>query len=244
MVGRIKGGSLKSVREKEKLLRGEVDAAEKWSNSAEDGVPAPTDAEAQAVTSLSLVEMRDTMTRRKWTAVFVLSFCRQAIRAHKKVNCLAAVMLKEAVREAVAADEKYAKNATEQFPLLGIPVSIKEQVGVANTDNTAGLLSHCFKPAERDAVTVQLLRSAGAVIFVKTTVPALLLSFECDSNVTGRTVNPHNTGHTPGGSSGGEGALIASQGSPLGIGTDIGGSIRIPAHFCGICGLKPSMQRL
>ena len=90
---------------------------------------------------------------------------------------------------------------------------------------------------------IELLRQAGAVLYCKTNVPTAMMVAETVNNLFGRTLNPHNLATTPGGSSGGEGALICMRGSPLGVGTDIGGSIRIPAALCGLYGLKPSFGR-
>ncbi|XP_035767788.1 fatty-acid amide hydrolase 1-like [Neolamprologus brichardi] len=97
---------------------------------------------------------------------------------------------------------------------------------------------------EKDSVLVQVLKKQGAIPFVKTNLPQGLLSYDCSNPIYGQTVNPHNPQKTSGGSSGGEGALIGGGGSLLGIGTDLGGSIRIPASFCGICGFKPTAGRL
>src|SRR5690606_15576827 len=106
-----------------------------------------------------------------------------------------------------------------------------------------GLRARHQMPADADAVLVAELRRQGAVILGKTNVPQLLLAQETENEVYGVTSNPWDTDRVPGGSSGGEAAAIAAGMSPMGIGTDIGGSIRIPAHFCGIAGLKPTMDR-
>ncbi|XP_067894148.1 fatty-acid amide hydrolase 1-like [Heterodontus francisci] len=111
-------------------------------------------------------------------------------------------------------------------------------------DSTCGLRKFIDKPAVEDSVIVQVLKKQGAIPFVKTNVPQTLLSFECSNPIYGQTLNPHDGGRTPGGSSGGEAALIAAGGSILGIGMDVGGSIRFPAAFCGICGFKPTANRL
>ena len=91
---------------------------------------------------------------------------------------------------------------------------------------------------------VTLLREAGAIVMGRTNLSQLCLFAESRNPVVGQTANPWSAGHTPGGSSGGEGAAIAAGLSPLGVGTDIGGSIRVPAHFCGIAGFKPTLDRL
>lgn len=107
-----------------------------------------------------------------------------------------------------------------------------------------GYVSWIGKYADSNAVLVDILYECGAVPFVRTNVPQTLMWAETFNNIFGRTSNPHNRSLTSGGSSGGEGALVALKGSPLGVGSDIGGSIRIPAAFCGVYGLRPSYGRI
>jgi amidase len=128
-------------------------------------------------------------------------------------------------------------------PLHGVPVTIKdafETEGIVSAGGTSGRAG--FVPQE-DAAGVARLKAAGAVVLGKTNVPEVSLAFESDNLVYGRTKNPYDLTRTPGGSSGGEAAAIASGMSPLGIGSDAGGSIRLPAHFCGIAGIKPTSGR-
>lgn len=132
---------------------------------------------------------------------------------------------------------------TAQGVLHGLPITIKENIDVTGHDSTMGLRHRQGHPASSDAVTVQLVKQQGAVILGKTNVPQLLLAQESENIIWGITHNPWQLGRSPGGSSGGEAAAIASGQTPLGIGTDIGGSIRIPCHFCGIAGLKPTVDR-
>jgi fatty acid amide hydrolase len=148
----------------------------------------------------------------------------------------------QARAEARAADEARARGG-ELGPLHGLPLTIKDNIDVRGTDSTLGLRSRMMKPAASDAVVVGELRKAGAIVLGKTNVPQLLLVQESDNAVFGVTRNPFHPERSPGGSSGGEAAALASGQTPLGIGTDIGGSIRIPAHFCGVCGLKPTVDR-
>ena len=148
----------------------------------------------------------------------------------------------EALQRADAADAARARG--ESWGLLhGLPVTIKENIDIAGTDSTMGLKNRRNQPATADAVTVKLLKDAGAIVIGKTNVPQLLLAQESENEIWGITHNPWNTGRSPGGSSGGEAAALAAGMSVLGVGTDIGGSIRIPAHFCGIHGLKPTVDR-
>ncbi|XP_005072131.1 fatty-acid amide hydrolase 1 [Mesocricetus auratus] len=134
--------------------------------------------------------------------------------------------------------------APRQGLLYGIPVSLKECFSYKGQDSTLGLSLNEGAPSECDSVVVQVLKLQGAVPFVHTNVPQSMLSFDCSNPLFGQTLNPWKSSKSPGGSSGGEGALIGSGGSPLGLGTDIGGSIRFPSAFCGICGLKPTGSRL
>lgn len=129
-------------------------------------------------------------------------------------------------------------------PLAGLPVSIKENIDVEGTDATLGVRARVGKPASSDALAVRSIRDAGALVLGKTNVPQLLLAQETENAVYGTTPNPHDLGRSPGGSSGGEAAAIATGSSVCGLGTDIGGSIRVPAHFCGIFGLKPTVDRI
>lgn len=145
---------------------------------------------------------------------------------------------------AQAADAQRQKSAESELgPLHGLPLTIKDNIDVSGTDSTLGLRSRLNRPAEKDALLVSELRAAGAIVLGKTNVPQLLLVQESDNAVFGTTRNPFHPDRSPGGSSGGEGAALASGQTPLGIGSDIGGSIRIPAHFCGVCGLKPTLHR-
>lgn len=144
---------------------------------------------------------------------------------------------------AVAADEAQARGES-WGPLHGVPVTIKDIFDVRGLRNTAG-----YKPARdnvstSDATVVQRVLDAGAVILGKTNVPLLCYDWQCDSPIFGRTNNPWDLGRTPGGSTGGGAAAVAAGLSPLEIGSDAAGSIRIPAHFCGVFGFKPTEHRV
>lgn len=129
-------------------------------------------------------------------------------------------------------------------PLHGLPISIKDGFQVAGSEATIGFVSYLGRIAEKNSPLVDILLQLGAVIFVKTNIPQTLMTADSHNNIFGRTLNPHNTMLTAGGSSGGEGALVAFRGSPLGIGTDIAGSIRIPSLCCGTYGFKPTTCRV
>jgi Asp-tRNA(Asn)/Glu-tRNA(Gln) amidotransferase A subunit family amidase len=132
----------------------------------------------------------------------------------------------------------------EPGSLHGVPITVKDTIDTQGLRTTSGsrlLTSHV--PA-RDATVVARLRSAGALILGKTNTSEMAIPYETDNPVFGRANNPHALGRTPGGSSGGEAAAIAACLSPAGIGSDLSGSIRVPAHFCGITGLKPTSGRV
>ncbi|NXA59060.1 FAAH1 hydrolase, partial [Mohoua ochrocephala] len=137
-----------------------------------------------------------------------------------------------------------AKLVEKQGLLYGVPVSIKDSIDCQGHDSTLGFIKNLNKPAAEDSVVVQVLKRQGAIPFVKTNVPQSLISYDCKNLIFGQTRNPLLYTRTPGGSSGGEGALVGGGGSILGIGTDVGGSLRFPAAFCGVCAIKPTGNRL
>jgi Asp-tRNA(Asn)/Glu-tRNA(Gln) amidotransferase A subunit family amidase len=174
----------------------------------------------------------------------------EAVEAHiariERVNpALNAVVVKrydDARAEAREADRRRA--ASEPLGALhGVPITIKECLDFAGLPSTFGLASRAKHAADADDPYVARLRAAGAIVLGKTNVAQVLLAVESSNPVYGRTNNPWNLDRAPGGSSGGEGAIVAAGGSPLGLGTDIGGSVRIPAAFCGIASLKPTQGR-
>ncbi|XP_075704413.1 fatty-acid amide hydrolase 1-like [Rhinoderma darwinii] len=129
-------------------------------------------------------------------------------------------------------------------PLYGVPVSIKEHVGYQGHPSTCGLVQYLDVLEKEDSVIIRVLKKQGAIVFTKTNVPQSLFCYETSNPIYGLTLNPHNKAKAAAGSSGGEGALIGSGGSILGIGSDLGGSVRLPASFCGIAGFKPTPNRL
>lgn len=165
----------------------------------------------------------------------LVAYGKRALDAHRETNCLTEVMISSA--------QAWAKDCSRTGPLSGMPVSFKDTVGVSGWDACVGYSAWVNKPMQNDSGLVRLLRDAGAVPFVKTNVPITLLSFESTSDVFGVTTNPHNTAYSPGGSTGGEAALLAFGGSRIGIGTDVAGSVRCPAHYSGVYTIKASMHR-
>ena len=160
------------------------------------------------------------------------------------LNAVVEVLAKSARKTADSVDRQLAQGI-KLGPLAGVPFSIKDSIEVAGTVCTAGTLGLRSAPAStRDATLVARLRAAGAIPIARTNLPDLLFAFESDNLIHGRTNNPYDLSRTSGGSSGGEAALIAACGSPFGLGSDAAGSVRLPAHFCGIAGIKPTSGRL
>lgn len=133
---------------------------------------------------------------------------------------------------------------TSQGPLGGVPITVKDTIETAGIRTTSGSRIRADYVPERDAPAVARLKAAGAIILGKTNAAEMAMDYTADNPVFGRTLHPQDPKLTPGGSSGGEAVAIATHMSPGGLGSDLAGSIRIPAHFCGICGLKPTTGRV
>jgi Asp-tRNA(Asn)/Glu-tRNA(Gln) amidotransferase A subunit family amidase len=133
---------------------------------------------------------------------------------------------------------------SEKYPLLGYVMSIKDSIYMKDTPSTSGLFINLDRVPTENAEILEILKSKGAVLTSKGNIPQLLFSSECGNNIYGEGLNPHDKKRSPGGSSGGEAALIALGYNNASLGTDIGGSVRIPAFFCGVTGLKPTSKRV
>nr|XP_006813548.1 PREDICTED: fatty-acid amide hydrolase 1-like [Saccoglossus kowalevskii] len=188
------------------------------------------------ILKLSLSELSGALKSGHYSPVEVLhAYQAKAMDCTSQVNCVI-----EPVNEAEEWAKQLEKDEERRGLLYGIPVSIKENINIKGYTSTLGLSKNIGKPANNDSALVQALKQQGAVPFVRTNVPQLLLSFVCSNPIYGETVNPVNPDKVPGGSSGGEAALVKMNGTPLGFGTDILGSARIPAHMSGVCGFKPT----
>jgi fatty acid amide hydrolase len=176
---------------------------------------------------------------------------REAVEAHirrveavnPRLNAVVVPLFERARADAEAADAAR-REGRRLGPLHGVPVTVKESFEVEGTAATLGVASRAGRAANADGFLVARLRGAGAIILGKTNVSQMLLGNESANPLYGRTNNPWDPERAPGGSSGGEGAIIAAGGSPLGFGSDIGGSVRLPAHACGVHALKPTSGRL
>ena len=173
----------------------------------------------------------------------VASHLAQIAAVNPQLNAFVMVMEEEARAAAKLAEAAVMRG--ESLGLLhGVPMTVKDSFDVAGLPSLCGSRFRIGHKAAQDATAVARLRAAGAIILGKTNTPEFLSSYETDNHLTGRTNNPWDVGRTPGGSSGGEAAAIASFCSAGGIGSDGGGSVRVPAHFCGIVGLKPTPGRI
>jgi len=161
----------------------------------------------------------------------------------EQLNALVLPLFDQARGQAREADKAQARGEVLGH-LHGVPVTIKEQFKVAGTQSTNGLTKEVGRIYQDEGPLVSRIRAAGAIILGKTNIMQYLAGWESDNPVYGRTNNPWDLERSPGGSSGGESAIIAAGGSPLGLGGDLGGSVRVPAHCTGIFGLKPTSNRL
>jgi fatty acid amide hydrolase 2 len=199
--------------------------------------------EPSAITARSALQLARAIRQRELTASEVVeAHISLHQRVAPRVNALAADRFELARREAAAADDllRSAAPETELPPLLGVPFTVKESIALTGMPQSAGLLAREHHLASQSAPAVQRLLAAGAIALGVTNTSELTLWIESSNRLYGRTNNPFDPTRTAGGSSGGEGAAVGSGGSPFGLGSDIGGSIRVPALFCGVFGHKPS----
>ena len=196
------------------------------------------------LTSLSAVSMAEQIRQKKLSPVELVDTHLEHIeKLNPKLNAFVQVDAEGARRQARVAEDAVARHAS-LGPLHGVPISIKSSIEVKGLRCESGTRIRTGLVAKNDAPLVSRLRQAGAIILGNTNTPELLMAWETDNLLYGRTNNPWDLSRTPGGSSGGEAAAIAAGLSAGGVGSDGGGSIRVPAHFSGICGLKPTPGRI
>ncbi|KAF7941631.1 uncharacterized protein EAE97_006468 [Botrytis byssoidea] len=174
----------------------------------------------------------------------ITAFCKRAAIAHQLTNCLTEIFFSGAIERAKTLDLLYAsaKSTGKPLPpLFGLPISLKDSFDVAGYDTSTGLGCYVNSPASENSSLATMLLDLGAILYCKTNLPQSIMTGDSHNNIFGRTLNPRNKSLTAGGSTGGEGALLALRGSILGVGTDIGGSIRVPAVCNGIYGFRPSV---
>jgi Asp-tRNA(Asn)/Glu-tRNA(Gln) amidotransferase A subunit family amidase len=196
------------------------------------------------LTFLPAIEMAAQIRNRKISPVeLVEAHLAQIEQLNPRLNAFVQRDAEQA-RQAARKAERAVSEEKELGPLHGIPISIKSSISVAGMRCEAGTRLRAGFVAQEDAPLVTRLKNAGAIILGTTNTPELLMAWESDNLLYGRTNSPWDLDYTPGGSSGGEAAAIAAGMSAAGVGSDGGGSIRVPAHFSGICGLKPTPGRI
>jgi Asp-tRNA(Asn)/Glu-tRNA(Gln) amidotransferase A subunit family amidase len=189
----------------------------------------------------TVVEWQRRLSAGELTSV---ELCQHYLSRLDAVSHLNAVVARNDAAALAAAEEADARRRSgAEGPLLGIPITVKDALDVVGMPCRGGSRARQEDPT-RDAEVVRRVKDAGAVVLAKTNMPELGLSYETDNRVHGRTVHPFDPARTPGGSSGGEGAVLGADASPIGIGTDGGGSIRVPSAFCGLFGLRPTTGRV
>jgi Asp-tRNA(Asn)/Glu-tRNA(Gln) amidotransferase A subunit family amidase len=195
------------------------------------------------LTNKSAVELAAMIRVRTVSPVEVAeAYLRRIDQINPGLNAI--VTLAPDVMDQARAAEAYLMSDREVGLLHGVPLTIKDTIDTMGLRTTSGSRLRAHDVPARDATAVARLRGAGAIILGKSNTPEMALSYETDNPVFGRTNNPHALDRTPGGSSGGEAAAIAACLTPAGLGSDLSGSIRVPAHFCGIVGLKPTTGRV
>ncbi|MHA2313423.1 MAG: amidase, partial [Candidatus Thorarchaeota archaeon] len=186
--------------------------------------------DSNQITRLTASEIANRIEKRELSAQEVVgAFIHRIESIDKKLNAVIITRFDEARAEAKEADEAL-REGKPVGPMHGVPITIKEQFDIEGLETTVGVPNQTGRTAESDGPLVNRLRKAGAIIIGKTNVMMTLAGWESDNPVYGRSNNPWDLSRTPGGSSGGESAIIAAQGSPMGLAGDLGGSIRIPAH--------------
>ncbi|HEY6766067.1 MAG TPA: amidase [Candidatus Sulfotelmatobacter sp.] len=196
------------------------------------------------LTLLSATEMAKAISQKKISPVELIEAHLAKIeKLNPLLNAYVHIDAARARQQARIAEDAAMKNGL-LGALHGVPISIKSSIGVAGLRYEAGTRLRAGFIAQKDAPLVARLKGAGAIVLGVTNTPELLMAWETDNSLYGRTNNPWNLDFTAGGSSGGEAAAIAAGLSAAGVGSDGGGSIRVPAHFSGICGLKPTPGRI
>jgi amidase len=170
----------------------------------------------------------------------VLAHLKQIEKINPVLNAINQVD-NERILQAAAEADRLLSNGKLIGPLHGVPISVKDNILTEGIITTSGCKAFSSNIPDRDATVIKRLKAAGAIVLGKTNMPDFAMCWDTDSSAYGKTNNPYDLTKTVGGSSGGEASIIAAGGSPLGIANDGGGSIRLPSHYCGIAGFRPSI---
>ena len=195
---------------------------------------------------LSVKELAAAIRARKLSSVEVVKAYLARIEAiNPKINAIVTLCADRALAEAIAADEALAKGG-KLGPLHGVPFTIKDSLETAGVRSTSGTLGRSFHVPQKDATVVARLRAAGGILLGKSNTPEFTMGGGSKGTANllfGQTYNPYNLAHSPAGSSGGAGAIVAAGGASFDIGSDLGGSVRLPCHANGVAGIKPTSGR-
>lgn len=192
----------------------------------------------------SVSQLAQALRDREISSVELVQACLKRIEdVNPQLNAVVQLRADEALREARLADQSFAQGGREGL-LQGIPMTIKDSLDTAGVITTGGTLGRKDFVPDKDATVVKRLKDEGAILLGKTNTPELTIAFETDNLIYGRTSNPYDLTRSSGGSSGGAAAIVASGGSFFDIGSDYAGSIRLPSHYCGVAGLKPTSGRV
>jgi len=197
------------------------------------------------ITESSATYILHQIRSQEWSSLQVITaFAHRASIANQLVNPLSEVFFHDAFEQAKELDELLSTTGKPKGQLHGLPISFKDEFNIKGHQSTIGIVSFIEHPPQsQDSPVVNILRNEGAIFYVKTNVPIGAFNIVTFNNIYGKTLNPFNRSLASGGSSGGEAALVAMKGSPLGIGSDLGGSVRQPSSFQNLFSLKPSSTR-
>ncbi|THX94769.1 amidase [Aureobasidium pullulans] len=199
------------------------------------------------ITGSNVEQILRSISEGEMTSYEVISaFSHRAALAHQLTNCLSEINFESASKRARELDAYWRLHGRTYGPLHGLPISVMDRYSISGLESACGFVSWLGNPknAEDEGTVVRRMQSLGAIVLCKTNVPMSMMLGETTNNIVGSTVNPFNRNYSAGGACGGEGALIALKGSPLGLATDMAGSTRIPSSFCGLYGMKLSEERL
>lgn len=198
-----------------------------------------------AITDLSATELAKKIAAGELSSVEVFkAFAHRATLAHQFTNCAMELFIDEGLKQAEERDNYFKEHGKTVGPLHGIPISLKEQMNYKDKITHGGYVSKIVNIPNSHGVTTSILEKLGAIFYVRTSQPQTLMHLDSANNFTGLTKNPFNLLLSSGGSSSGEGAIVGYGGSAIGVGSDIGGSIRAPAAYSGCHGLRPTTKRI
>jgi len=206
-------------------------------------VPPPSPEKQSLILYKTVTELKQGLASGLFTSEeVVLTYIHRTIEIGLPLEAVTDVNFEEALRIARDCDRQRREGKATGL-LHGIPISVKDNFHMKGFDASCGMTAHCFQPSEEDGIPVQAVRLQGGIPFVKSNLPFAVMAYDSSNQLWGNVKNPWKQNRTAGGSSGGEAALVATACSPLGLGNDMGGSIRFPSSVCGLYGFVCSPER-